>query len=73
MARAKILFILSDPLIRVQKPHQMWKLHGTLSHLYLVNQKGDWHSSNKWDFIENGGFISIRDTGSQIEIHPLIT
>ena len=52
----------------------MWKLQGTSSHLYLVNQKGDWHSSNKWDFIENGGFISIRNIeGEQKKVHRRFT
>ena len=37
----------------------MWKLEGTSSDMSLVNQAGSWKSEDKWEFKENGTFISI--------------
>ena len=71
MAGAKILFILSDPLIRVQKPHQMWKLVDASSQKCLINQAENWDTKDNWEFKENGTFISIQNI-SKNQVIPIV-
>ena len=49
----------------------MWKLEGTSSNMSLVNQAGSWKSEDKWEFKENGAFISIRNI-SKNESTPMV-
>merc|ERR1711976_601344 len=62
---------INDPLIRVQKPHQMWKLVDASSQKLLINQAENWDSKDNWEFKENGAYISIQNI-SKNQVIPIV-
>ena len=49
----------------------MWKLSGNPLHMKLVNQDNQWHSEDRWEFIQNGAYISIRNISTNERI-PMV-
>jgi len=62
---------IDNLFIVTYKSNQMWKLEGTSSDMSLVNQAGSWKSEDKWEFKENGAFISIRNISTN-ESTPMV-